>query len=158
MTVAISNDLQNSPNLVTMPTQVTVAAGSSSVSFPVQAGPGADGRTFAVNVSADESPAADSSVARAQFYLVPFPNTDIIRVSATISKNGDLKVQATTDTASALLTADFNGINVPLRNQGGGRWDGQAKVPVAGGDVVVRSNLGGCSAKSPFTPTASHFC
>jgi len=159
VTVSVSNDVFNSPNLVTMPTEVTVPAGSSSASFPVQAGEGAPGKTFAINVAADESPAADATQARTQFYLVPTATTDIIRIpSAQLSQNGDLKFQATTDTASAILTADFNGQPIPMRNNGGGRWEGQAKVAVAGGDVVVRSNLGGCAAKSPLTPTGSHFC
>jgi hypothetical protein len=159
VTVVVSNDVDNSPNLVTMPTQVTVPAGSQSVSFLVQAGEGVPGKTFAINVVADESPAADATQARTQFYLVPTATTDIIRIpSAQLSQNGDLKFQATTDTASAILTAEFNGIAVPMQNKGNGQWEGQAKVPVAGGDVVVRSNLGGCAAKSPLTPTGSRFC
>ena len=159
VTVAVSNDVYNSPNLVTMPTEVTVPAGSSSATFPVQAGEGAPGKTFAINVSADESPAADGTQARTQFYLVPTATTDLIRIpSAQLSPNGDLKLQATTDTASAILTGEFNGQAIAMRNNGGGRWEGQAKVLVAGGDVVVRSNLVGCAAKSPLTPTASHFC
>src|SRR4051812_9687675 len=159
VTVAVSNDVFNSPNLVTMPTEVTVPAGSSSASFPVQAGEGAPGKTFAINVVADESPAADATQARTQIYLVPTATTDIIRVpSAQLSPNGGLKFQATTDTASAILTAEFNGQAIPLRSSGGGRWEGQAKVPVAGGDVVVRSNLGGGAAGSPPTPTGGPFC
>ena len=159
VTVSVSNDVFNSPNLVTMPTEVVVPAGSSSASFLVQAGEGVPGKTFAINVSADESPAADATVPRTQFYLLPTATTDIIRIpSAELSPNGDLKFQATTDTSSAILTAEFNGQAIPLRNNGGGRWEGQAKVPVSGGDVVVRSNLGGCAAKSPLTPTGSHFC
>ena len=157
--VSVSNDVFNSPNLVTMPTEVVVPAGSSSATFLVQAGEGVPGKTFAINVSADESPAADATVPRTQFYLMPNATTDIIRIpSAQLSPNGDLKLQATTDTASAILTAEFNGQAIPLRNNGGGRWEGQAKVPVSSGDVVVRSNLGGCAAKSPLTPTGSHFC
>jgi hypothetical protein len=159
VTVVVSNDVFNSPNLVTMPTEVVVPAGSSSSSFLVRAGEGVPGKTFAINVVADESPAADATQARAQFFLVPTATTDIIRIpSAQLSQSGDLKFQATTDTASATLTAEYNGQSIPMRNNGGGRWEGQAKVPVAGGDVVVRSNLGGCAAKSPLTPTASHFC
>jgi hypothetical protein len=159
VTVSVSNDVFNSPNLVTMPTEVVVPAGSSSATFLVQAGEGVPGKTFAINVSADESPAADATVPRTQFFLLPSATTDIIRIpSAQLSRNGDLKFQATTDTPSAILTADYNGQAIPLRNNGGGRWEGQAKVPVSGGDVVVRSNLGGCAAKSPLTPTGSHFC
>jgi hypothetical protein len=159
VTVSVSNDVFNSPNLVTMPTEVVVPAGSSSAGFLVQAGYGVPGKTFAINVSADESPSADATVPRTQFYLLPTATTDIIRIpSAQLSPNGDLRFQATTDTTSATLTAEFNGQAIPLRNNGGGRWEGQAKVPVSGGDVVVRSNLGGCAAKSPLTPTGSHFC
>ena len=159
VTVSVSNDVFNSPNLVTMPTEVIVPAGSSSASFLVQAGEGVPGKTFAINVSADESPAADATVPRTQFYLLPTATTDIIRIpSAQLSSSGDLKFQATTDTSTATLTAEFNGQPIPLRNNGGGRWEGQGKVPVSGGDVVVRSNLGACAAKSPLTPTGSHFC
>ena len=64
----------------------------------------------------------------------------------------------TTDTTSAILTAEFNGRAIPLRNNGGDRWEGQAKVPVSGGHVVVRSNLGASAAKSPLRPTGSHLC
>src|SRR3954453_13869208 len=62
--VSVSNDVFNSPNLVTMPTEVIVPAGSSSATFLVQAGDGMPGTTFAINVSADESPAADATVPR----------------------------------------------------------------------------------------------
>jgi hypothetical protein len=159
VTVLISNDVQNSPNLVTMPTQVTISAPSSSATFAVQVGSGVEGKTFVINVSADESPSTDSTVARTQFYLVPAATTDIIKIPfAELSRGGDLKLQATADTSTATLTATFNGTPIPLKNNGGGRWEGQAKVPVSSGDVIVRSNLGGCAAKSPLTPSGSHFC
>ena len=149
VTVAVSNDVYNSPNLVTMPTEVTVPPGSSGASFVVRAGEGAPGKTFAINVVADESPAADTTQPRTQFYLVPTATTDIIRIpSAQLSSSGDLKFHATTDTATATLSADFNGQAIPMRDNGGGRWEGQAKVPVAGGDVVVRTTSEGARRRA----------
>jgi hypothetical protein len=155
LTVSIANDSNNSPVLAVTPASVTIAPPASSATFPVQGGTGLDGRTFTVSVQAFT---ADSG-ATGRFYLVPFANTDLIGIPlAEISSNGDIKVQATTDTPSAVLTASFNGANIPLRNDGGGKWSGQAKVPVSAGDIVVRSNLGGCSARSPFKAGAAHFC
>lgn len=155
LTVSIANDSNNSPVLATTPASVTITPPATSATFPIQGGTGLDGRTFAVSVQAFT---ADSG-ATARFYLVPFANTDLIAIPlAEISPNGDIKVQTTTDTPSAVLTASFNGANIPLRNDGGGRWSGQAKVPVSGGDVIVRSNLGGCEARSPFNAGAAHFC
>ena len=154
-TVSISNDSNNSPVLAITPSSVTISPPASSATFPIQGGSGLDGRTFAVRVTAF----IPSSAATGTFYLVPFANTDLIRIpKAEISPSGDLKFEVTTDTASALLTATFNGLSVPMRNDGGGRWSGQAKVPVAGGDVIVRSNLGGCQARSPFNSGSDHFC
>ncbi|HEX8101360.1 MAG TPA: hypothetical protein VF533_02000 [Solirubrobacteraceae bacterium] len=155
LTVSIANDSNNSPVLASTPASVTISPPASSATFPVQGGSGLDGRTFPVRVTAFTA----SSSATGSFYLVPFANTDIIQIPrAEISSSGDLKFEAITDTAAALLRADFNGLSVPLRNEGGGRWSGQAKVPVAGGDVVIRSNLGGCSARSPFRSGSWHFC
>src|SRR4051812_25485896 len=61
VTVSISNDVFNSPNLVTMPTEVTVPAGSSSATFPVPAGEGAPGKEFSLNIAARHAPAAGST-------------------------------------------------------------------------------------------------
>ncbi|HEX8122850.1 MAG TPA: hypothetical protein VF549_16475 [Solirubrobacteraceae bacterium] len=154
-TVSIANDSNNSPVLATTPDSVTITPPASSVTFPIQGGTGMDGRTFAVGVQAYTS----TSGATGRFYLVPFADTDLIRIpKAELSPSGDLKFEATTDTASAVLTASFNGVNVPMRNDGGGRWSGQAKVAVSAGDVIVRSNLGGCQARSPFSSGGDHFC
>jgi hypothetical protein len=154
-TVGISNDSFNSPVLAITPDSVTVTPPASSASFPIQGGTGLDGRTFLVRVTG----LLGGTAATGSFHLVPFANTDLIRIPlAQISQSGDIKVQATTDTASAVLTASFNGANIPMRNKGNGQWEGTAKVPVAGGDVVVRSNLGGCQARSPFSSGADHFC
>jgi hypothetical protein len=155
VTVSLSNDSNNSPVLAITPASVTITPPASSATFPVRGGSGLDGRTFSVSVNAF----TPTSGASAQFYLVPFANTDLIQIPlAEISPSGDIKVQAQSDTPSAVLTASFNGTAIPLRSNGGGSWEGTAKVPVSGGDVEVRSNLGGCSARSPFKAGAWHFC
>jgi hypothetical protein len=154
-TVSISNDSFNSPVLAITPDSVTITPPAASATFPITGGTGLDGRTFLVRVTG----LLGDSGATGSFYLVPFANTDLIRIPlAQISPSGDIKVQATTDTASAVLTASFNGATIPMRSKGGGQWEGTAKVPVAGGDVVVRSNLGGCQARSPFSSGGDHFC
>src|SRR4051812_29399066 len=61
VTVSVSNDVFNSPNLVTMPTEVVVPAGSSSATFPVPAGEGAPGKEFSLNIAARHAPAAGST-------------------------------------------------------------------------------------------------
>jgi hypothetical protein len=154
-TVNLHNDSFNSPVVAMNQDSVTITPPASSATFPVTGGNDPFMRTHSVQL---EAFTADSG-ATTQFYVVPFANTDLIRItSASISKNGDLKVAATTDTPSAILTATFAGTNVPLRNNGGGRWSGQAKVPVTSDDVTVRSNLGGCFARSPFQASGGHLC
>jgi hypothetical protein len=110
-------------------------------------------RTFLVHLSSSVSGLAG------QFYKTPLPNTDIISItSASQSRNGDLSFTATSDSASAVLAASFNGRSVPLTNKGGGVWQGRGSGFTSGGDIEVRSNLLGCSQKNPLTPTGWHFC
>lgn len=155
LTVSIANDSNNSPVLAMTPQSVTITSPSTSATFPVQGGTGLDGRTFAINLQAFTAMGGAST----RFFLVPFANTDLIDIPlAEITPNGDIKVQATTDTSSAVLTASFNGVSIPLRNNGGGNWSGQAKVAVTGANIIVRSNLGGCEARSPFRAGAAHLC
>lgn len=153
VTVAISDDYQNSPAVATMPQSVTVPAGSRSVSFPIRGGNYPD-RTFLVHVSTSQ-PGVTT-----QFYRTPLPNTDIIAITnASQSQSGDLRFTATSDTASAVLTATFNGSRVPMTNKGNGVWEGRGQVGAnQSGDVVVQSNLKACSAKNPLTPSGWHFC
>lgn len=153
VTVAISDDYMNSPAVATMPQSVTVPAGSQSTTFTIQGGNYPD-RTFLVHVSTSQSGVAT------QFYRTPLANTDIIAITnASQSQSGDLRFTATSDTASALLTASFNGIAIPLTNKGSGVWEGRGQVGAnQSGDIVVKSNLLACSAKNPLTPTGWHFC
>lgn len=71
-----------------------------------------------------------------------------------------MRFTATSDTVSAVPTATFNGLATPLTNKGNGVWEGRGQVGAnQSGDVVVRSNLQGCSAKNPRTPRPGwHFC
>jgi hypothetical protein len=154
-TVNLHNDSFNSPVVAMNQDTVTITPPASSATFPVTGGDDPFMRTHSVGLEAFTA----TTGATTQFYVVPFANTDLIRItSASISKNGDLKVAATTDTPSAILSATFAGANVPLRNDGGGRWSGQAKVPVTSDDVTVRSDLGGCFARSPFQASGGHLC
>jgi len=151
--VPIADDYRNSPAVATMPQSVTVPAGARSASFSIVGGD-YPGRTFLVHVSTNQSGVST------QFYRMPLPNTDIIKITnASQSQSGDLRFTATSDTPSALLTATFNGLAVPLANKGNGVWEGRGPVGAnQSGEVRVDSNLQGCSAKNPLTPTGSHFC
>ena len=152
-TVAITDDYRNSPAVATMPQSVTVPAGSRTATFPILGGDYPD-RTFIVHVS------TSLSGVTAQFYRTPRPDTDIIAITkASQSQSGDLRFTATTDTPSATLRASFNGIAVPLAYKGNGVWEGRGQVGAnQAGDIVVQSDLQGCSAKNPLTPTGWHFC
>lgn len=153
VTVQIRDDYQNSPAVATMPQSVTVPAGARSATFPIQGGD-YPGRTFLVHVSTDQ-PGVTT-----QFYRTPLANTDIISITnASQSPSGDVKFTATTDTPSAQLTASFNGRAIPLTSKGNGVWEGRGQVGAnQSGDVTVQSNLQGCSAKNPNTPSGWHFC
>jgi len=151
--VAISDDYQNSPAVATMPQSVTVPAGARSTTFAIQGGD-YPGSTFLVHVYTSQSGVST------KFYRTPLANTDIIAITnASQSQSGDLRFTATSDTPSALLTATFNGQQMPLTNKGNGVWEGRGQVGAnQSGDVVVRSNLQACSAKNPLTPSGWHFC
>lgn len=151
--VPIADDWMNSPAVATMPPSVTVPAGFRSASFSIVGGDYPD-RTFLVHVSTNQSGVST------QFYRTPLPNTDIIKITNfSQSQSGDLRFTATSDTPSAYLTASFNGLSVPLASKGNGVWEGRGQVGAnQSGEIQVVSNLLGCSAKNPLTPTPSHFC
>ncbi len=153
VTVTLFDDYMNSPAVATMPTSVTVPAGQRSASFPIHGGDYPD-RTFLVHIS------TNLAGVTAQFYRTPLANTDIIAITnASQSPSGDLRFTATTDTASAQLSASFNAQPVPLSSKGGGVWEGRGQVGAnQSGEIVVQSNLLACSAKNPLTPTGWHFC
>ena len=153
VTVAIFDDYMNSPAVATMPQSVTVPAGARSATFPIRGGD-YPGSTFLVHVSTDRAGVST------QFFRTPLANTDIIAITnASQSQSGDLRFTATSDTPSALLTATFNGQQVPLTNKANGVWEGRGQVGAnQSGDITVQSNLQGCSAKNPLTPTGWHFC
>jgi len=151
--VAIFDDYQNSPAVATMPASVTVPAGSRSAAFSIVGGD-YPGRTFLVHLSTNQAGA------QTQFYRTPRPDTDIISITnASQSQSGDVRFTATTDTPAAQLTARFNGTRIPLISKGGGVYEGRGQVGAnQSGDVVVESDLLGCSAKNPNTPSGWHFC
>lgn len=153
VSVVISDDYMNSPAVATMPQSVTVPAGARSATFAIHGGD-YPGRTFLVHVSTSQSGVTT------QFYRTPLANTDIISITnASQSQSGDLRFTASSDTPSALLSASFNGLAVPLINKGNGVWEGRGQVGAnQSGEIQVVSNLQACSAKNPLTPTPSHFC
>ena len=152
VTVAISDDYQNSPAVATMPQSVTVPAGARSTTFPIQGGDYPD-RTFLVHVYTSQAGVST------QFYRTPLANTDIIAITnASQSQSGDVRFTATSDTPSAQLTATFNGLPLTLTSKGNGVWEGRGQVGAnQSGDVIVQSNLRACSAKNPNTPSGWHF-
>lgn len=151
-TITLSDDYQNSVAVATHPASVIVPPGGRTATFSILGGDYPD-RTFLVHLTTSISGLVG------QFYRTPLPNTDIISItSASQSQSGDLRFTATTDTPVALLSASFNGQSVPLTSRGGGVYQGRGSGFTSGGDIVVQSNLRGCSAKNPLTPTPSHFC
>jgi hypothetical protein len=149
VTVLLSADGQ-----VSIPASVTITAPARSANFPVTTF--VLERTFLIHVSAGVS----TTEAQTTFYQVPTAETDIIGIpEATLSKNGDLKVSATSDNSAVTLTAYFGGAPVGvLRNDGGGKFSGSFKVNAQDGVVVLRSDLGGCSQRSVNRPTGWQYC
>ena len=149
VTVFLSADGQ-----VSIPQSVTIAAPARSATFPITTF--VLNQTFLIHVSAGIS----TTEAQTTFYQVPTAQTDIIGIpTATLSKNGDLKVSATSDNSAVTLTAFFGGTQLgTLRNDGGGKFSGSFKVNAQDGVVVLRSNLGGCSQRSVNRPTGWQYC
>lgn len=156
LTVLVSNDVFN-PAFVQTPSSVTISAPSASGVFPIVTGPITF--TMTVNLAVGTS----TSFASASFFLVPTAQTDIITITrADLSQNGDLTIEAQSDSLPSTMTAKitFSGtIDLgPLENAGGGRFKGSFKVPFGDGVVTVRSDLGGCAFKSVNRLTASGHC
>ena len=149
VTVLLSADGQ-----VAIPASVTITAPATSATFPITTF--ALDRTFLIHVSAGIS----TTEAQTTFYQVPTAQTDIISIpTATLSKNGDLKVSATSDNPGVTLAAFFGDTQVGvLRNDGGGKFSGSFKVNAQDGVVVLRSNVGGCSQRSVNRPTGWQYC
>jgi hypothetical protein len=149
VTVLLSADGQ-----VSVPASVTITAPAKSASFPITTF--VLNQTFLIHVSAGIS----TTEARTTFYQVPAAQTDIIGIpTATLSRNGDLKVSATSDNSAVTLTAFFGETELgALRNDGGGKFSGSFKVNAQDGVVVLRSNLGGCSQRSVNRPTGWQYC
>lgn len=139
---------------MTIPPSVSITAPATSATFPITTF--ALNQTFLIHVSAGVS----TTEAQTRFFQVPTAQTDIITIpTATLSKNGDLKVAATSDTPGVTLTAFFAGAQVGvLHNDGGGRFSGSFRINAQDGVVVLRSNLGGCSQRSVNRPTGWQYC
>jgi hypothetical protein len=149
VTVFLSADGQ-----VSIPASVTITAPATSATFPITTF--VLERTFLIHVSAGVS----TTEAQTTFFQVPTAQTDIITIpTATLSKNGDLQVSATSDNAGVTVRAFFGETQVGvLRNNGGGKFSGSFKVNAQDGVVTLRSNLGGCSQRSVNRPTGWQYC
>jgi hypothetical protein len=149
VTVSLSADGQ-----VSVPASVTITAPATSATFPIMTF--VLDRTFLIHVSAGVS----TTEAQTSFYQVPTAQTDIIGIpTATLSKNGDLRVAATSDNAAVTMTAFFGETKVGvLRNDGGGKFSGSFSVNAQDGVVMLRSDLGGCSQRSVNRPTGWQHC
>jgi hypothetical protein len=94
-----------------------------------------------------------------EFFLVPTAQTDLITISkATMSKSGTLTVTAASDNPDSVLTATFNGQEVPGESRDG-KFRGQLVLgSPSSGIVEVRSDLGGCAQRNPFGSSGSQEC
>jgi hypothetical protein len=143
-----------------VPASVTVPAGQRSAAFPVATL--AVTGTFTLNVSAG----VESITASARVYVVPTAQTDIIAIprldlsaKRTSPPLGEVKIEATSTDPSAVLRAEYAGqVVATLTNNGGGRYSATFTVPTLDGDIVVRSQFGGCAVRATNRPTGSRSC
>jgi hypothetical protein len=79
-----------------------------------------------------------------EFFLVPTAQPDLIAVTkATMSRKGTLTMTAVSENPAAVLSATFNGQEVPGESVSG-KFRGQLELGFpTSGEVFVRSNLGG---------------
>lgn len=137
---------------------ITIPAGSSSATFSgTTTTPLETDRIVIDALLADGT--SSVSPTPGEFFLVPTAQTDLIEVTrATMSKKGTLTVTAVSENPEAVLFAEFNGQDVP-GDSVDGKFRGQLQlgVPTAG-EVVVRSDLGGCALRNPFGSSGSNEC
>jgi hypothetical protein len=156
-TVSLSSD---NGFVMPVPSSVTVAAGQRSATFPVGSIPVTG--TFTLNISGG----VESITATTRVYVVPTAQTDIITIprldlspKRTSPPLGEVKIEATSTNASAVLTAFYAGQPVAtLTNNGGGRFSGTFQIPTLDTDIEVRSQTGGCAVRATNRPTGSRSC
>ena len=130
--------------------RVIVPAGATSASFTgTTTTPFETDRISVDALLADGTSSSDPSLD--SFFLVATADTDLITITkATMSKSGKLTVTAVSDDPTAVLSATFAGQTVEGESVDG-KFRGQLQFdgPTAG-EVVVRSDLGGCARRNPF--------
>jgi hypothetical protein len=136
---------------------ITIPAGSSSASFTGTTTTPAETDTIVVDARLADG--SSTVTPAAEFVLVRTAQTDLIEVTrATMSRKGVLTVTAISENPAATLTAIYNGQNVPGESVDG-KFRGQLDFGTpTGGEVVVRSDLGGCAKRNPFGPSGSEDC
>jgi hypothetical protein len=92
----------------------------------------------------------------ATLHIVPTADTDLITVvKATLSKTAKLTVVAESDNPNAILTAYRNDDQLGVLSNGRGTF----QLPfLTSGIVEVRSDLGGCGARSFPNGNSSSTC
>jgi hypothetical protein len=137
--------------------RVIVQAGSTSTTFTGTTTTPAE--TDLVSIQALLADGTSTVTPSDQFFLVATPQTDLITITrATMSKSGKLTVVAVSDDPTAVLTAEFAGQNVPGDSVDGKfRGELQFSGPTAG-EVVVRSDLGGCARRNPLGSSGTLTC
>ena len=126
---------------------VTVAAGATSATFPVYT------RTTTATFQAHVTAAFNETLQSTLITVVPTAETDLIEIlrADQQSAGGELRVEATSTKASAVLSAyDANSGSLlgTLSNKGGGRFEGRFRPGFFVVAVIVRSNFGGCAQRT----------
>jgi hypothetical protein len=136
---------------------ITVPVGSSSASFTGTTTTPAETDTIVVDARLADG--SSTVTPAAEFVLVPTAQTDLIEVTrATMSRKGVLTVTAVSENPAATLTAIYNGQDVPGETVDG-KFRGQLDFGTpTSGEVVVRSDLGGCAKRNPFGSSGSEDC
>jgi len=150
---ALVNLTSSNPAVVQVPDQVVVAANTSVAWFPVTTS--AVGANTPVTVNGVACCGGlGSAVGAITVTTAAPPPPDVVHVTrasfAPGGRGGTLRVEATSTSATAILTVFRDASTVPtfvLTNQGGGRYAGSFSFSgVKPGTVTVRSNLGGSAS------------
>jgi hypothetical protein len=140
--VLVSNDAGNPALVQFQPASLTIAAPATTGTFDVITGPTTG--TVVINAFADLPDG--SSSAQTQFFILPTDQTDIIEITQATLRRGVLTITATSDTPTAVLSAEFNNTLLGTLRNRNGRYSGRFTVTDLDGVVVVRSDLGGCAS------------
>ncbi|MFM2123821.1 MAG: hypothetical protein RL328_272, partial [Acidobacteriota bacterium] len=130
----------NNPALVNVPASVTVPAGATAVTFPIKLQP----------VTADTPVSVSASLGglTQTAGLTILKPADAVAVTKALytQKSVQLNIEATSTSAVATLTAYNTATGAfigTLQNSGGGKYKGNFLFILSGGQVTLKSSLGG---------------